>query len=247
MHQESKAILQKVLKPIPLKVGKFKAYRFTVSDRECILVECGWGMFRAAEATRQFISAFHPSYLISFGIAGAVQADLNIGDLVVAGDSYLLEDKQLAKHKPIARLSSECVKSIESSLSGKGVRLVHGVAITTRGSQLTASEVPMLTHPVLEMETAGIVDEANEAGISLISLRAISDGPVAPIPFDLGKMINPDYSMKIGKILLEVLRHPKILTQGAKIQRNSQFAAEIAALATLAVLSVHDPVQFSQK
>jgi len=40
------------------------------------------------------------------------------------------------------------------------------------------------------METAGIAGVAVEFNTLLLSLRALSDGPGAPIPFDLGKVMD---------------------------------------------------------
>ena len=49
-----------------------------------MLVTSGMGMRRASEAARELIKTNAPCLLISFGIAGAVEADLEIGDVVVA-------------------------------------------------------------------------------------------------------------------------------------------------------------------
>jgi len=43
-----------------------------------------YGIWRAAEATRKLIDAASPQLLVSVGIAGAVNADLEIGDVVVS-------------------------------------------------------------------------------------------------------------------------------------------------------------------
>jgi len=47
-----------------------------------------------------------------------------------------------------------------------------------------------MENPVLEMETTGIMSAAAEKSIPVLSLRAISDGPRAPIPFDLETMMD---------------------------------------------------------
>ena len=54
-------------------------------------------------------------------------------------------------------------------------------------------------HPILEMETAGIAQVAAENGIPLLSIRAISDGPRAPIPFNLGEMMDEDANLRAGR------------------------------------------------
>jgi hypothetical protein len=87
------------------------------------------------------------------------------------------------------------------------------------------------------METAGIAQVAAEKGIPLLSLRAISDGPRAPIPFNLGEMMDADANLHIGRMLKAAVRHPGIILQSRGLMRNSKVAADNAAIALVAALS----------
>jgi adenosylhomocysteine nucleosidase len=68
-------------------------------------------------------------------------------------------------------------------------------------------------------------------------LRAISDGPHAPIPFDLEAMIDEQYNLRTGKILRTILGHPQMLPQLMRMSRNTNLAADHAAIALIAALS----------
>jgi adenosylhomocysteine nucleosidase len=245
MSMESQALLRLVRDPKRIKVGRFKGYRFQLPQWECVLVECGWGMFRAEEATRTLIEEVHPALLLSFGIAGAVDEDLNIGDVVCAENHYLLQNGSLQKRKATSSLSLAAQKGIVKSLKIKSAHLYSGATVTTRGSQFIPKQRNALTHPVLEMETAGVVQAIMGTGIPLVSLRGISDGPKAPIPFDLEAMVDDNYHMDIGKVLWAILRRPAMLPQALKMSKNSQLAAENEALATLAALTLPNPVRVS--
>jgi nucleoside phosphorylase len=203
-------------------------------------------MFRAEEATEVLIDQVHPDLILSYGIAGATEVELNIGDAVIAEDHFLLKDGKLEKKKESATLSRATQKAIEKSLKQTNARLFFGSTVTTRGSQLIPKTRKELVHPVLEMETAGVMQGILGTGIPMISLRTISDGPVAPIPFDLEAMVDEDYHMHMGKIILAILRRPAILAQALKMSKNSQFATENAAIATLAALTLPDPVHVSK-
>jgi nucleoside phosphorylase len=120
--------------------------------------------------------------------------------------------------------------------------LLSGTAATTRGSQFVQPQPKQMANPVLEMETAGIAQVAMERGIPLLSLRAISDGPRAPIPFDLEAVMDEEYNMRIGKIIKAVLGHPRLLTQFLRMGRNTRKAAGNAAIALIAALSQPEPV-----
>ena len=83
MPQESAALLRQVKGWKRIAVGKLDCKAFELHEHNCLLVTSGMGMRRASEATRQLIESHSPRLLISFGIAGAVEADLEIGDVVV--------------------------------------------------------------------------------------------------------------------------------------------------------------------
>ena len=97
------------------------------------------------------------------------------------------------------------------------------------------------------METAGIAQVAAEMGIPLASIRAISDGPQAPIPFDLEALLDEKYNLRIGKMLMLVLRRPQIIFQSRGMLRNSRIAADHAAKALVAALSQPSAVLSSNK
>ena len=216
--------------------------RFRLVDRDCLLVTTGMGLKRAAEGARALLAATRPQLLVSFGIAGAVHDDLRIGDVVVARNTCLLEAGLPGEFRPLAALSHEAWEAAARALQPDGARLVAGTAITTRGSQVLLERLGEMAHPALEMETAGIAQVAAEMGIPLLSIRSISDGPQAPIPFDLEAVMDEDYNFRMGRLLMLVLRRPQLILQSQQVLRNSRKAAGHAARALLAALSQPSPV-----
>jgi len=87
------------------------------------------------------------------------------------------------------------------------------------------------------METAGIAKEAAERGLPLLSIRAISDGPSAPLPINLDEMMDQDANLQTGKLLKAVIRNPGILLQSRRMMRNTRIAADNAAVALVAALN----------
>ncbi len=90
MQTESAALLRcsKIWKRI--SVGPYRGYQSQLYDRNCVLITSGMGLKRASAATRILVDQIHPQLLISFGIAGAANRNLQIGDVVVAKSVYLL-------------------------------------------------------------------------------------------------------------------------------------------------------------
>jgi adenosylhomocysteine nucleosidase len=236
MSQESKALLRLIKEPQRIHPGTFRGVRFQIMERECVLVTSGMGLKCAADATRALLATANPRLLISFGIAGAVNADLDIGDVVAANSSYLMENGSIGEFRPLASLSEAAREAAAQALQAVGAQVVTGTTLTTRGSQAAPEGLEGVDNPVLEMETAGITEAAMEAGIPLLSLRSISDGPRAPIPLDLEAVMDEEYNFRIGKMLKIVLRHPGILLRSRQMMQNSEKAAEHAATALMAVL-----------
>jgi len=229
MRQESQALLRLVPETKRLRLGGFEAAEFSRADRYCLLVTSGMGFERAGQAAGE-LAARGAGLLISFGIAGAAEDELRIGDVVVAQKCFW-QDLE-GPSRPLATLSADAWDAAGRGLEG---RLLTGTAITTRGAQLhfPASAVD---HPILEMETFGAAGAAGQAGVPLLSIRSISDGPAEPIPLDLEAVLDEHYRYRLGGLLAQVLRHPGILLRSGALTRNSALAARQAARAVLAVL-----------
>jgi adenosylhomocysteine nucleosidase len=237
MVQERDALLRCVRGWKKIALGPFRGHRFELLGQICVLVTSGMGIRRAWEATRCLVEMATPQVLVSFGIAGAVEADLEIGDVVAAESVCLLDQGVPGPLLPLATWPAAAREAIVQALAKRDARLYAGTAVTTRGSQFEEYRPGEMAHPVLEMETAGIAQVAVENGIPLFSLRAISDGPRAPLPFDLGEMMDKDANLRVGKMLKFVVRHPGILLQSRQLIRNTRIATDNAAIALVAALS----------
>ncbi len=237
MRQESQALLRLVRSARSASLGNLPAWTFSISDRPSVLVTSGMGARRAAQATQLLIERYDPRLIISFGIAGAVDDELDIGDVVLAEAYRQLDDKSEDAVKPLAAWPGTARLVINQALDELGKNLYIGTAITTRGAQVMPAQVVGMDHPILEMETAGIAQVAAQRAIPLYSLRAISDGPRAPIPLDLGEVMDEEANLRVGKMLTILVRQPGILRQALRMMKNTQTAADCAAQALLAALN----------
>jgi nucleoside phosphorylase len=237
MPQESNALIRYIKGWERIALGRFDCKSFELYEHNCMLVTSGMGIQRASEATRKLIESNSPRWLISFGIAGAVEPDLEIGDVVAVETVCHLDQGVVSPPLSLNHLPDAARQAAEQSLAKKGAHLISGTAITTGGSQVFENQLIGLVHPVLEMETSGIAQLAVEKGIPVLSLRAISDGPRAPIPFDLDEVMDENANLRAGRILMAIVRNPRIVLQFGGSMRNSRLAADNAAVALLAVLN----------
>jgi nucleoside phosphorylase len=240
MRQESDALLGYVKRTDRVSIGRFECKSFEMNGQQCLLITSGMGVRRAGEAAHELLKTITPRLLISFGIAGAVEADLEIGDVVIPEGYCELEHGTPGAIVPLDRWPNDVLEAVASNLGKRSVHLVTGTAITTGGASVVEDQVRHLQHPILEMETAGIAQAAAEVGAALLCIRAISDGPRAPLPVDLSEIMDEDANLRPVGMLKAFLRHPGMILQVGSVQRNSNMAAEHAALAVFEVLGTQD-------
>lgn len=236
MRQESDALLRYINNSKPIRMGAFHGRSFKIAGQKCVLITSGMGMRRASEAARILIELVSPSGLVSFGIAGAVETGLAIGDVIAAESVRRWENGVAGPGLPLEPWSGVAFEMASRVLAERGAQLFVGTAVTTGGSQLTEDQLGGIIHPVLEMETAGIAQRAAEKGIPLISIRSISDGPRAPLPIDLGDIMDEDANLRPVRMLKAILHHPGMILHVGGLMRNTRLAADNAALAVIEVL-----------
>ena len=54
-----------------------------INNKEVVLVKCGAGKVNSARATQMMIDMFEIEYIINVGVAGSLNDDLEIGDIVI--------------------------------------------------------------------------------------------------------------------------------------------------------------------
>jgi adenosylhomocysteine nucleosidase len=182
-----------------------------------------------------------PSLIVSFGVAGAIQAGVRVADVVIAGSAALLDSGVPDDILPCASLSAAAVKAVTDAVRGRGARLFFGTTISTSGPQAAPSQTAGISNPVMEMETHGIARVAARNGIPLLAIRAVSDSVEEPLPFSLEDFTDSDCTLRLAAFVAHAIRHPRILPLLMRLSRNTRAAAENAAVAVLAALSVPGP------
>ena len=237
MQQEIRPLTKLAVRWEAVRVSTFPAFHFRLNDKDCMLVRSGVGHQHAADAAHALFQAVRPEILISYGIAGAVDSGLRIGDIVAGKRSCLLEDGVPKKDLHLEQLSTIEFRAIADALEPHGASLVSGTIITTSGAQPVQDKTKELPHPVAEMETYGIAEVATEHGIPLLALRSISDNPEEPIPLSIEELYDAEYHLRTGWLIRTILRRPTLLPALLRLARNSDIATKNAAWAVMAYLN----------
>ncbi|MHC1697651.1 MAG: 5'-methylthioadenosine/S-adenosylhomocysteine nucleosidase [Geobacteraceae bacterium] len=232
MQEEIRPVLRRLGKHRREQAGQFPVYFFQRDGRQIVLIESGMGIKKAAAATAELLSCATPRIIISAGLGGGVRHGLNVGDIVLAGQSLALREG--LTHQAGNLANEALLSAVHESLSGRPIRIMDGTTVTTSSivnkrlaDQLVAKEV---VNPVLDMETSAVAETAARNGIPLIAVRAISDAADEELLFSLDELTDRELNIHIGKVLMTIARKPRILPQLIRLAKNSKLAANNLAV-----------------
>jgi len=89
---EAFTFLKYISKKKKLKLGEFDVYYFKLNDYEIFLVICDKNVASARLATSLLVKKISPLLIVSFGIAGAIEEDIRVGDIVCGNSTTIIEN-----------------------------------------------------------------------------------------------------------------------------------------------------------
>jgi len=197
-------------------------------EKNIMLARTGVGRQKAKQATAQVIENFHPEAIISIGYAGALNAELKVGDLFIA-DCILDEQNDSVAFEVNDSLNSEWLdlaKSISFSreLKAKVGKLitVNSVIHTPEGKQDLGKQFGA---DAVEMETIEIAMLAREMKIPFLSVRGISDAVDHEL-IDSSSFLGADGEISKLRAGWYVLTHPKSLKNAISLRSHTQIATQ---------------------
>ena len=190
MREEVETLVEK-LQAVKTQTHAWSTYyEGKLEGCDVVVVQCGVGKVNAAMCAQILCSVYGVTHLVNTGIAGSLNADLDIGDLVVSRDAMYHDFDCNAFGYPSGKVPGMDViafpadeKLIESAFSAaEAVNPGHTkIGRVASGDQFVASrelkeKIIALTQALCtEMEGAAIAQTAYRNGIPYVILRAISD------------------------------------------------------------------------
>lgn len=227
------AAMPQEIAPLLKRIGRYRSeraagitlYRFTCGNTPVVLALSGMGPRHAREATRALIETARPAAILNFGFAGAVLPGLRVGELVLAERVYRLSDGVLEQ---APRLALPQTSLAFEACRAAGLEVRSGSFITASGimnkSDLAASVKAELALPVLEMETAAVLEEATAAGVPALALRAISDAAEEELGFSIEEICDAHLNLSPGRLMLALVKKPYLVPQLVRLAGNSRRA-----------------------
>ncbi len=169
----------------------------------------GMGEHRALEALDILLGGFQPGRVISLGLAGAVEADLHVGQVAwvqrvfkFTGEAGLLEGPCLENPPQGSELVSASMISLPGLLSKAVVRRALG----------------SLPRPLLlDLETHALAQGVLGRGLSFWGIRAVSDEALLDAGPRVARWLDQDLSIRGSKVLVSLIRKPSELIFMAKL------------------------------
>ncbi|MGA8595685.1 MAG: hypothetical protein WB676_13290 [Bryobacteraceae bacterium] len=158
------------------------------------------------------LSASKLEAVVSTGLCGALQPDLQIGDIIEASG---LLDPDRHESMPCSRVQTDRESRYGAVLS------IDRVAGTIEEKRVL-SETGALA---VEMEAAGVARRAAAAQLPFCCLKVVSDRADEEFVMDFNQMRSNDGRFSRGKIVVYALTHPRTVSRLLSLRRRSHEVA----------------------
>lgn len=171
------------------KIFNLDFYKGKINNKNYVLVQCGVGKVNAARTAQILIDKFDIESVINVGVAGGLEDDMNIGDIVI-GEKLVQHDFDITAFGHEKGYITETGKIFESDKSliekCKKIKIenLKIVAGTIASGDIFCTDIKMkekirnkFNSSCVEMEGAAIAQTAYLCNIPFLVIRAISDIP----------------------------------------------------------------------
>ena len=173
------------------EVASLSFCRGKLSGREVVVVRSGIGKVNAAICTQILVDQFHVDVIINTGIAGSLDAEIDIGDIVISTDAVVHDMDASIFGDPVGQIpqmdtfsfpADESLVKLAKEVNEKANPDVHTwIGRVVSGDQFVSSGekkeqlIRVFDAKCTEMEGAAIAHAAYLNKISCVIIRAISD------------------------------------------------------------------------
>ena len=173
------------------EVASLSFCRGKLSGKEVVVVRSGIGKVNAAICTQILVDQFHVDVIINTGIAGSLDAEIDIGDIVISTDAVEHDMDASIFGDPIGQIpqmdtfsfpADESLVKLAKEVNEKANPDVHTwIGRVVSGDQFVSSGekkeqlIRVFDAKCTEMEGAAIAHAASLNKISCVIIRAISD------------------------------------------------------------------------
>lgn len=191
---------------------------------QLLLCQSGPGR-RAAEAARLVLERYHPTAVISIGVAGALSPELRAGDIV------LCRRVCSAAGPNVDALScdSSLLAAAQSAGEETGMRVRVGSALTLRQVAATPAAKAELAEStrldIVEMEGHWVAQAARAADVPFLAVRAVLDEAADALP-EIPGIVSGDGRTHRLRVLPYLVRRPLALSALIRLAAKERHAVQ---------------------
>lgn len=194
---------------------------------------------RAASAAESILDAHRPDVLIMAGVAGALDPDLAVGEVLVA-DWVAVEAlgvaplvSTLGATVAFATVRRRMILSLDRVVvSARDKRALRALRFPVDESGQTATprtDEGFCSPAAVDMETAAVARLCNSRGVDWGAVRAISDTASESLPLDFNALRMADGDLPLARVAAAALRRPSSIPGLLRLGRNTSVAATALA------------------
>lgn len=190
MSVEVEALMAKLEDRREQRIGMDLFVSGRLFGQEAVLSVCGPGKVNAALCTQSMILHYHPEWVLNLGVAGAGEASVSIGDMVIATAAVQHDMDTSPIGDPVGLVSkinlveipcdgSLGARLVEAASRVEGMKVHQGV-IATGDQFIHSGDVRSRIHELfrakaVEMEGGAVAHACYMHGVPCGVLRSISD------------------------------------------------------------------------
>ena len=202
----------------------------------------------AADNLREILKTRRPQIVLSIGFGGALTDSMQTGDVVVSVEAVAaqLPARRLAMHPELTRDAA-------SALIAAGMRVTKGSTLTVPEPLMSSEDKQrhgaLTGASVADMETFWIAQEADRAGLPLVSVRTVIDEMRHDLP-ELVAHITADGGQREWYHTLRAMKNPtnvSALVPLAARSRKAVGALRAVVDALVPVLTTDAPVRAAHR
>jgi adenosylhomocysteine nucleosidase len=191
MELEVETLKSKMLTSNIVKKAGMEFYEGTLNGAQVVIVRSGVGKVNAALCVQILADVFNVTHIINTGVAGSLNAKLDIGDILISEDAihhdvdvtifgYALGEvpqlgtREFKADETLISLAKESCERVNPDLHAVIGRVVSGDQFIS-GNEIKEKLISTFQGDCAEMEGASIAHGAFLNNIPFVIIRAISD------------------------------------------------------------------------
>ncbi len=190
MTVEVETLVEKLENPVSRVIAGSTYYEGRLEGLDVVVVQCGVGKVNAAMCAQTLCNLYDVTHIVNTGVAGSLNAELDIGDLVISRDAMYHDFEVTALDYPYGKVPGMDVIAFPADERLMTLAFAAAEAVNpghTRLGRVASGDqfvcrkeqkdqiIDNTGASCTEMEGAAIAHTAYRNGVPFVILRAISD------------------------------------------------------------------------